>query len=147
MKLEKVQDWRDELNKHIEANRDKPHSWVDHYCGGWVSSCLLVTTGVDPLAGKLRPFKTAKGAQAALKRAGYDTPEAMAEALLGPMKPAAFARAGDVVCADLTALGVAGEERQIGLSLGICNGSVCYFVGEAGLVTLSTLSMVGAFDG
>lgn len=143
----KVENWRDKLNAHIEANRQRPFEWGQHDCALWAASCVEVTTGTDlgePFRGR---YKTAAGALKAIRKAGHLTPEALAEARVGPRQPPAFARAGDMVAADLKALGLAGSDRQIGLSLGICNGSVCWFVSDDGLVSIPTLSTECAFHG
>lgn len=143
----KVDNWRRLLNDHIDANRNKPFEWFANDCGAWTGSCIEVTTGVNPLAGKLAPYSDALGAVRSMKKAGFRTPEDMAAGLLGPPKPFVFAHAGDAVAADLAALGIAGEERRIGLSLGICTGAFCFFVCDDGLVELSTMQMKMAFDG
>ena len=145
--MTKLANWRQLLNSHIDANRTKPFEWFSHDCGAWAGSCIEVTTGFNPIAGKLKPYDDALGAVRSMKKAGFKTPEAMAAGLLGNPKPCVFAHAGDVVAADLAALGIAGEERRIGLSLGICTGAFCFFVSDDGLVELSTLQMKMAFDG
>lgn len=87
------------------------------------------------------------GALKALRRAGFQAPIDVARARIGPDKPTAFASVGDGVAADLQALGLAGAERQIGLSLGICVGRFSLFVGETGLVPIPTSKMTTAFNG
>lgn len=143
----KVDNWRQLLNAHIEANRFRPFEWYKHDCGAWAGSALEVTTGINPMKGKLKPYMNGVGAARSMRRAGFETPEAMAAGLLGAPKHVVFARAGDIVAGDLTALGIAGEERQFGLALGVCTGAVSYFVADDGLVELPTLQMKSAFDG
>ena len=112
-----------------------------------MASCRKIVTGID-LGHHFRGrYTTAAGALKMIRKAGCATPEDLAVARIGPRKPAAFARAGDAVAADLVELGLAGGLRQIGLSLGICNGPVCFFVGEAGLVEIPFLKMKCSFDG
>lgn len=147
MTFEKVENWRAKLNEHIETNRVRPFEWGQHDCALWAASCIQVTTGVDLGFHFRGKYNSAAGALKAIRKAGYQNPEGLAEARIGPRQPPAFARAGDMVAADLQALGLAGDDRQIGLSLGICNGSVCHFVTDDGLVTLPTLSMNCAFHG
>lgn len=146
--MKKVDNWLRLLNEHIRENRNKPFEWGQHDCGLWLASCLIVTTGEDVAADIRGQYNSAAGAVRAMKKfAGVITPEAFAEARLGPPKPAVLAFPGDGVAADLAALGVTGNERQIGLSLGICNGAVSWFASETGLVELPTLSMKCAFNG
>lgn len=145
---ERLPTWRADLTDFIEANRDKPFSWVEqHDCALWASSAYEKVTGFDPAFGLRGTYTTPAGALKALKKAGHDTPESIAEARVGPRKLPAFVLPGEMVAADLTALGLAGEERQLGLSLGICNGPVCFFVAETGLVELPTLAMACGFNG
>jgi hypothetical protein len=146
--MQKVDNWIQLLNQHIDENRSRPFEWGQHDCGLWLASCLIVTTGRDFAADIRGKYSTATGAIRALKKAeGVTTPEDFTEARLGPRKPAALAFPGDGVAADLQELGVTGGERQFGLSLGICNGAVSWFVGETGLVELPTFSMKCAFNG
>lgn len=146
--IERLPTWRADLNAHIEANRNRPFEWGQHDCGLWSASCRIVTHG-DDVASDLRGrYKSAVGAVKSLRRAGFSGgPEDVAKARVGASRPAAFGKAGDMVAADLVELGLAGDERQIGLSLGICNGPVCYFVGENGLIEIPLLQMKCSFDG
>lgn len=146
--MQKVENWLQLLNAHIEENRNKPFEWGQHDCGLWLASCLIVTTGQDFAADIRGKYKSAAGAIRAMKKAsGSSTPEGFAEARLGAPKPALLAFPGDGVAADLQELGVTGGERQIGLSLGICNGALSWFVSETGLVELPTANMKCAFNG
>lgn len=146
--MQKLDNWLNLLNEHVEANRFVPHAWGSHDCGLWLASCLIVTTGQDLAADIRGRYSDAKGAVRAMKKAaGVLTPEAFAESRMGAPKPAVFAMPGDGVAADLAELGVTGGERQIGLSLGICLGALSWFAGEDGLVSFPTLSMKCAFNG
>lgn len=148
MRRERLFNWRSILTNFIEDSRNVPFSWKSqHDCALWSSTGFELITGYDPAHGLRGKYTTPGGALKALKRAGFDTPEAIAEGRIGPRIPPAFALPGDMVAADLTALGLTGGEPQLGLSLGLCNGAVSFFVGEEGLVELPTLKMVCAFDG
>lgn len=148
MRRQRKPTWRADLTAFIDKSRDKPFKWGSFDCALWASSAFKVVTGYDPAKGfRGAKYSTAAGALKALKVAGFDSPQGIAVARVGPEKPIAFAMPGDMVAADLEALGLTGGERQIGLSLGICNGALSYFVSEAGLVELPTLKMKCAFDG
>lgn len=148
MRRERLFNWRSNLTSFIEATRFKPFSWKDQNdCALWASSAYEAVTGFDPAFGLRGSYKTPAGALKALKRAGFDTPEAIAEGRIGPRKAPAFVLPGEMVAADLNALGLAGNEPRLGLSLGFCNGPICFFVAEEGLVELPTLKMACGFDG
>lgn len=147
MRRERLPTWRADLTAFIEVSRNVAFEWGANDCALWASLAYETVTGHDPAFGLRGTYKTAAGALKALKKAGYDTPESIAEARIGPRKLPAFVLPGEMVAADLATLGLAGEERQLGLSLGICNGPVCFFVGEEGLVELPTLAMACGFNG
>jgi hypothetical protein len=140
-----VTDWRSHLASHIEAHRDVPFAWGQHDCALWVSSCLEVTRGVD-LASRYRgTYESALGALRQLRLIdAVASLDDLALKHVGPHKHVAFATAGDVVAADLSAMGL-GELGQGGISLGICFGPVSYFVAEEGLVALRTLDLEHAY--
>lgn len=148
MRRERLPTWRADLTAFIEESRNKPLAvWGESDCALWASLAYEVVTGFDPAHGLRGKYKTAAGALKALKKAGFDTPEAIAEARIGPRKPAAMALPGEMVAADLNALGLAGNEPTLGLSLGFCNGAVSFFVSDEGLVELPTLKMACGFNG
>lgn len=147
--MERLPDWRANLSSLIEERRAAPHEWAVHDCGIWYADCRLVVCGEDPAKGVRGTYKTAAGAARVLRRHfKVERLEELTERLYGPLLPAAFARAGDPVLADLGAMGLADpSEGALGLSLGVCNGSLSWFTGEHGLVSLATLDLVGCHHG
>lgn len=139
--------WRADLTAFIEASRGSGFKWGENDCALWAASAYEAVTGFDPAHGLRGKYTTPAGALKALKKAGFETPEAIAEGRIGPQKPPAFALPGEMVAADLKALGLAGNEPSLGLSLGFCNGPICFFVSEDGLIELPTLKMACGFNG
>jgi hypothetical protein len=132
-------DWRSDLAKHIEANRERPHQWGEHDCALWAAGARAVARGCDDLGEPYRgTYGDAKGSVRRMRELdGVRTPWELADKLIGPRLNVAMARAGDVVAADL------GD----GPSLGICFGATSYFVGEDGLVGVPTLSLEHCYHG
>lgn len=146
----RVPDWRQNLNAFIGEHRATVHSYNPDQgmcCARWIDAAKAVVTGERyPLMVKAK-YKSEKGALLFITRNGCETVEQLADKTLGPRMPITLAGAGDVVLADLEKLGLSGGIPQIGLTLGICNGAVSYFVGEDGLIEIPTLTLEGCYYG
>lgn len=146
----KVDNWRTLLNAHIESHRELTHSYhTDHGmdCARWTAAGRHVVTGITYPIIERAQYKTEKGALSYILKNGCETVDQLADKVLGERYPISFAGAGDAVLADLEKLGLAGGLPQIGLTLGICNGRVSYFVGESGLIEVPTLSLECCYYG
>lgn len=143
MDKQRTTDWRSRLAAHIEANRLRPFEWGQHDCALWAASAHEVVWGVDVGEPYRGTYSTPAGAlKAMLKIDGVSTPDEVAVLRFGPRKNVAKAMCGDVVAADLSAMGIGEAE---GLSLGVCFGATSFFVSDTGLVALRTLSLEHAY--
>lgn len=147
----KVENWRGLLNEYIEQHRE---TIFDHNiekgldCCRWVGGAKFVVTGVQYKALKGAKYKTAAGAFSYLQRLGAGTVEELADKILGDRQPISFAAAGDVVLANLEKLNLSGgEEQTTGLTLGICNGAVSYFMTDNGPISVPTLTLEACYYG
>lgn len=146
----RIEGWRTALNEHINAHMDTVFSHdieegLD--CARWTGSAKRVVTGQSyPLLEKAK-YKSVAGSVNYLTRHGCTKLEELTDKVLGERYPISFAGAGDAVLADLTKLKLDGGLPQIGLSLGICNGSVSYFVGDKGLIRVPTLALEACYYG
>lgn len=132
--------WQAELSSYISALADTPFDIVELNCLKFACGAIKAQTDKDfyePLEDR---FKTIKGAVSTLRNVGKaETVSDFFEARLGDRKPLAFIRKGDIVvnCADEPL----GDLALFGPAVGVCYGSVCYFVGETGLVSLQTMRL------
>lgn len=147
--MDRLPDWRTALNQLVEERRERPHEFGQHDCALWYADCRVVTHGEDLAAEVRGTYKTATGAARVLRRHfKVQRLEELPERLYGPRLPITFARAGDPVLADLAAMGLADPtEGLLGLSLGVCLGSVSYLTGVDGLLPVRTLDLVGCHHG
>ena len=131
----------------------EPFEWGRHDCVLWPADAVLALTGIDHAAPYRGRYSSPLGAARLLRRElGLEFPEHLFDRVLGERLPRALARLGDVVAADLDALGASdGEARALGLAHGICYGEHSLFVGTQGsahgLVTLPTLKMEHCYRG
>jgi hypothetical protein len=150
----RLPDWHDRLAALIHERDREPFAWGRHDCALWAADAHLAVTGVDlgePFRGH---YRSASGARKALRNlAGVEDPEALADKLLGERLPSALARLGDVVVADIRALGLDGDLPGDGRAptLGVCYGRDSLFVGvevgRQGLIRVPTLSTEHCYHG
>lgn len=139
--------WQDALHDLIVRRRAIPMEWGKHDCCLWVADAVLAMTGFDPAEHYRGTYSSPQGALRRLvAQDAVGSPEELADKVFGERLPIALARVGDVVAADLTALGLAEpDEPTLGKAMGICYGRSSLFVGSDetahGLITLRTLDL------
>ena len=147
MLTNRVLDWRNVLGDLIEANRFRPFEWGQHDCALWAASAIAAVTGQDPAEAVRGTYKGKLGARQRIKRyyGCEDLQQVMTKITGKEPVHVAFARAGDIVSADLNRLGIGETVNFLGMSLGVCNGARSFFVGETadrvGLIELDTLAL------
>ena len=135
----RLPDWRLALSNLVRTQRDAPFAWGTHDCALWAADGMLAVSGVDIGADFRGTYSTAMGALKALKRKGFDTPEAVFPVRVGPALHVSSAMAGDIVAADLGC-------PDGWATMGVCAGAQTFFIGEGdeGLVMMNTIGLVGA---
>ncbi len=128
--------WPRHLTAALEAAMSQPFEWGKHDCCLFAATCVIAMTGVDPMAEFRGEYSDRQTALAALKEiSGSTLYNVMRRKFGNPRRP----RRGDVVY----------HVFEDGPTLGICDGVLCYFVGEEGeregLVTLPTSEMKRGF--
>lgn len=129
----KVEMWWEALCEFIEANRDRPLEWGTWDCCQFAAEAVKVMTGED-YRGRFAAYQGQAEALELLAEAG--SLEALLVSVLGPSKPVARAKRGDVVAIDGGA----------GLSAGICLGVMSVAVGVERLQFLRTERAVAAWS-
>jgi len=129
-------DWPERLAEVVRAAQARPFAWGRHDCALFVCDCVRAMCGEDPAARFRGRYRTARGAQRAIRRIGGARDLAdLATRVLGPSIPPAFARRGDVVEAVFSGNSV----------LGVVMGRMFVATGEKGLVHAPTLSATRAW--
>jgi len=136
--LKRIPNWQQELNKLIEANQYRPFVWGEWDCALWAAEAIHVMTGVDYATPYRGQYASSEECAQKLRDEGPGSLYQLAVDTLGPPIHPAQARRGDVVY------------RASNMpTLGICYGSISFFVGEAfgqeGLVGEPTLGVKHAF--
>jgi hypothetical protein len=140
----RLPDWQDRLTPIVYERLTWPHEWGKHDCALWAAVCREAVTGENFYAPYLGTYRSAAGALRRLRAVdGVASPVELADLKLGERLHPAMAKVGDVVAADLWALGIADDdEPRMGPSLGVCYGHHSLFVGTAkghdGLVRVLT---------
>ncbi|GAB4527868.1 MAG: hypothetical protein Tsb0010_10610 [Parvularculaceae bacterium] len=123
-----------EVERFIEAYRDKPFVWGARDCGTFAADWVRAQTRRDiwlPYAG----YSTAMGAALALRRRGHaDIGDALSEAL--DEKPVAKAAPGDVVTVD----------TRDGHAAGILSFAVVYVMSPGGVAMFDPARVTRAFS-
>ncbi|WP_336800797.1 DUF6950 family protein [Kaistia sp. MMO-174] len=134
MVLQRIPAWRTALHETIEAHRRLPFAWGEHDCALFAADCIRAMTGLDLAIGFRGSYRSASGAQRALKRAGYHDLVALAAHFFNEVPPV-MAGAGDVAAFD----------TPDGWALGIVAGERVAVLGPDGLGTLDRLDAARAF--
>ena len=116
--------WERMLAEAVEAARGRPFRWGQHDCAIWAFDLRRDLTGGDDVAVLWRGrYRTAAGAQRAMRRLGWQSSEAMGRALLGaPLPSVSLAQRGDIVLS------------ATGLGFGVCLGALAAGIAPAGLI-------------
>lgn len=114
--LVRFQDWEDRLGTYLDRVAEEPFRWGTHDCALFAASCVNAMTGVDPARDYRGTYDTGRGAAAALREHGAGTLLKTVRSWFGPEKSVHFAKRGDLVMRDSTAVG-------------ICVGRYSWFVG------------------
>lgn len=122
-----------QLSEWLISCQQKPFKWGQWDCAIFVSEWLTSQGYADFTENYKNRYKSPKGAATYLQKTWNTTKlENVVDQLLGQRKSITFAKAGDVVCKTLS-------NDALGKSLGICNGSVSWFLSDDGLVQIPTL--------
>lgn len=118
------ENWLENLLNYLDEVKDKPHQWGHHDCCLFAAGAVKAMTGHDYMADFRGQYDSKETAQAVLKEKGRGTLYLTIRNRLGnPIQ--GFPHRGDV----------AYHVFEDGPTLGICIGTDCLFVSEAGLVT------------
>jgi len=118
-------DWPERLAEVVRAAQARPFAWGRQDCALFVCDCIQAMCGEDPAARFRGRYRTARGAQRAIRRIGSAQDLAdLATRVLGPSIPPAFARRGDV----------AEVPFHLGNALGVVLGREVALPGIEGLV-------------
>lgn len=130
-----------DLSTWLIENRDRSFKWGEWDCVLFVCEWLKISTGKDHGKRFFKKYSTAAGAYKCLRK--HFTVEKLEDAvteILGSPVPLAFVRAGDIICANLS-------NQELGVSLGICNGGVSWFLSDDGLMTKPTFDCLRGWHG
>lgn len=117
-------DWEVRLGELVAAWQSLPFAWGERDCAQFALAVLRAVSSRDWSQVSVQPYRSARGAQALLRRLEVADMVALAEKMLGPALPAAYARRGDLVaCAS-----------PHGPALGVCLGGQLALPGAGGLV-------------
>jgi len=94
--VQRLPDWEQRLHAYLEAAFDRPHDYGTHDCLLHAAADVLAVTGVDHAKKHRGKYKSQATAVRHLKGLGFDSPEALLDALLEE-KPIGFAQRGDLV--------------------------------------------------
>jgi len=103
----------------------RPFAWGERDCCLFCADLVLALTGVDYAARLRGAYHTRR--EAVLLLRAHGGMEAMVTALLGPARPGAFARRGDLVLAPADGVGA----NAIGVNIGVSH----VMAGHHGVVT------------
>lgn len=138
----RLDNWQNNLSELIERRKPEPYHIAKFNCLMWALEGANAVTGIDHYAPFRGKFKTVRGAASVLRKIGQaKTSVEFLERTLGEKKPLAFMRRGDIVAADVTALGLPSDLELFGPAVGVCYGPNSYFIGELGLVSVETLRL------
>jgi len=139
-KLVRVENWRQRLNEHIHAHREKPFKLGSHDCALWAGSCIKVITGNDFISKIRGTYRTPEGAIRALKEV-FDA-DNLKEVFSTRFEEIhiAFARPGDIVYRNSNLYG-------FDCVVGVCYGIHSFFVNEDEnlLLEVDTMSLDGGW--
>lgn len=128
----KTDAWFEALTAFIEANRDRPLAWGEWDCCQFAAAAVAVMTGID-YRSAFPAYENEVEARALLANQGGI--EALISSVLGPPKPIAWAKRGDVLAI----------ETGAGMAAGICLGLYCVVVGVERLQFLRSSAATAAW--
>lgn len=108
-------DWDARLCAYLERVERLPHTYGRHDCMLFAAGAIEAQTGRDFAEGHRGRYRSQAGAVRYLRGLGFNSFEAMLDAIL-PERPLGFVQRGDIVLA--------------GGVPGVCAGAVALFVGE-----------------
>lgn len=128
--------WPRHLTAALEAAMLRPFAWGRHDCCLFAADCVIAMTGDDPMKAFRGKYVDRETALAALKEiSGSSLYNVMRKKFGHPRPP----KRGDIVY----------QVFEDGPTLGICDGVLCWFVGEEGkregLVSLPTSEIKRGF--
>lgn len=133
--MSRVLGWRTRLNAELDRSRSMPFAWGTNDCCTFAARCVEAVTGEDLAAAYPRNYRTAKGALAALKRAGFDDLTQLAAAHCEEIAPS-LASAGDLAAI---------RSDATGWALGVVIGERIAFIGPDGLGSVPITDAVKAY--
>jgi len=118
--MRRREDWPERLGAVVDAARRRPFEWGRFDCALFAADAVAAMTGEDLAAPFRGRYRTRAGASRALRRAGYESLEALCMALLGqPLDTPTLAQRGDVVLLE------AGNGPQLGVCVGAQAAAPC----------------------
>lgn len=132
--MKRSPDWRTRLHDCIEAHRREQFEYGRNDCALFAADCIKAMTGLDLASGFRGSYRSAAGAQRALKRAGYPDLVSLAANFFEEIEPI-MAGAGDIAAFD----------TPDGWALGVVAGERVTVLGLEGLCTLDRLTAAKAF--
>lgn len=128
--LRRYSDWPARLHRYIASAQRVPFQAGVQDCGIFVADAIQVMTGADLIAEWRGKYRTLKGIQKRLLKAGFNDHVDLFAARLPEHDSPAFARAGDVA---VFAPEATGELPMLGLY----QGQFIYAVGDHGLALVA----------
>lgn len=143
------ENWQTRLTDIIHSREQEPFDFPTFNCLTLAMDGIEAVTGEDYFKAYRGKYKTETQAKRLLKNVdNVKTSQELIVLKLGnpALQPVAFARLGDIVFIDEASeeLGDVADVKLFGPIPGICYGANSYFVGEHGLVQLSTLRLSSA---
>jgi hypothetical protein len=143
--MKKKEHWPVLMATYLQSVRHQPFAWGSFDCCMFAADCVVAMTGTDPAAAFRERYNSASTAALALRNyAGAGliaTMDKIAEAH-GWQKVDNVLRLqrGDVV---LGSPAVLGGDHGLEATVGICAGTISLFVGDKGLIGVSTIETPG----
>jgi hypothetical protein len=113
--MARLSNWESAFADFLAERRFMPFEYGRHDCALFGADCALALTGTDPAPDFRGKYRTLAGSIRALRNIGEGDLESTFDARFS-VKPAAFARRGDLVFN--------------GEAIGVCIGAEAVFVGE-----------------
>lgn len=133
--LTRLPDWRQRLIAYLSGVVSQPFEPGRHDCALFTAGAVAAMTGRDVAAEWRGRYRTLRGGQRVLRRAGHADHVALAASMLQELDNPFMAQAGDVAA-------VATPE---GAALGIVQGAGIYVMGPRGFGVVPLTSIARAF--
>jgi len=111
----RTEGWESLLAEHIRLAYHRPFKWGENDCAIWSSEWVEKATGEPYNAIWKGKYKTEAGAARLMKKRGFESVEAIADAHL-TIIPVQFARRGDLVLHPQGALGIVAGSKSVFLT-------------------------------